>query len=339
MFPMLDVAVGLSFTYLLLSLLCTAFTELVSTWGRARANMLVRAIDRILRPDGKGDPNAVKKILEHRTVQSLAPLPDRPPSYIPRALFVRAAVDSGLDPQRSADDWGTQFDATMERATGWYKRRMQKVSMLIAIVITLFANADTLRMADRLWRSPMLRAQFVEAARQRVDTENVRRVAANYPNPDEPVPAEGADIPSSAEDTGSEMASVSDPERELLEGVMGWRADFPAFNAVVCKAYQTERDRVCGAAGQEAACEALLAKIAADNRCRLEGASLVPTGEWPGWRLLWSWLTLQVLLHRLAGWVLTIAAITIGAPFWFDTLNRFINIRGTGKPPDEQAKR
>jgi hypothetical protein len=43
-----------------------------------------------------------------------------------------------------------------------------------------------------------------------------------------------------------------------------------------------------------------------------------------------------LISNRFLGWLLTVAAISVGAPFWFDTLNRFVNIRGTGKPPDEK---
>lgn len=43
-------------------------------------------------------------------------------------------------------------------------------------------------------------------------------------------------------------------------------------------------------------------------------------------------------LLRVFGWLLSVAAISLGAPFWFDTLNKFINIRSAGKSPDEAAK-
>jgi hypothetical protein len=34
----------------------------------------------------------------------------------------------------------------------------------------------------------------------------------------------------------------------------------------------------------------------------------------------------------IGGWVLTILAISLGAPFWFDTLSRFSRLRSSGKP-------
>jgi hypothetical protein len=29
-------------------------------------------------------------------------------------------------------------------------------------------------------------------------------------------------------------------------------------------------------------------------------------------------------------------ALSLGAPFWFDTLQKFMNVRGAGKKPDEE---
>jgi hypothetical protein len=50
------------------------------------------------------------------------------------------------------------------------------------------------------------------------------------------------------------------------------------------------------------------------------------------------WLSLQAeswlsLLLRVAGWLITAYAVSFGAQFWFETLNRFINIRGAGAKP------
>ncbi|AGZ41925.1 hypothetical protein [Actinoplanes friuliensis] len=48
-------------------------------------------------------------------------------------------------------------------------------------------------------------------------------------------------------------------------------------------------------------------------------------GQEPGAR---DWLL------KLLGLVLTAAAAALGAPFWFDLLNRLVNLRSTGKRPD-----
>jgi hypothetical protein len=38
------------------------------------------------------------------------------------------------------------------------------------------------------------------------------------------------------------------------------------------------------------------------------------------------------------GLLLTAAAASLGAPFWFDLLNKFINVRGAGKSPEEKPR-
>jgi hypothetical protein len=41
---------------------------------------------------------------------------------------------------------------------------------------------------------------------------------------------------------------------------------------------------------------------------------------------------------RVPGLVLTWAAVSLGAPFWFDILNKLVNLRQTGLPPDENKR-
>ncbi|MDQ2821823.1 MAG: hypothetical protein M3Y65_15750, partial [Pseudomonadota bacterium] len=46
----------------------------------------------------------------------------------------------------------------------------------------------------------------------------------------------------------------------------------------------------------------------------------------------------KLLLQHGLGWILTALAASLGAPFWFDMLNRVVAIRATGKPPGEAPK-
>jgi hypothetical protein len=40
----------------------------------------------------------------------------------------------------------------------------------------------------------------------------------------------------------------------------------------------------------------------------------------------WAWKAL--------GLMVSVLAVSLGAPFWFDTLSSFMNVRGAGKVPD-----
>lgn len=42
-------------------------------------------------------------------------------------------------------------------------------------------------------------------------------------------------------------------------------------------------------------------------------------------------------LLQVAGWIITTASALFGAPFWFSTLQRIMQLRGTGARPDEAA--
>lgn len=61
----------------------------------------------------------------------------------------------------------------------------------------------------------------------------------------------------------------------------------------------------------------------------------VPKGLPIGWRMeTGNWL------RHIPGWIVTILAICIGAPFWFDILNKITNLRSTGpKPGKEEEKK
>ncbi len=61
-----------------------------------------------------------------------------------------------------------------------------------------------------------------------------------------------------------------------------------------------------------------------------------------GWtadaRANWHWRLVPIALSIL-GWLVTALALTLGAPFWFDLLVKFVNIRGTGpRPPRADSK-
>ena len=61
----------------------------------------------------------------------------------------------------------------------------------------------------------------------------------------------------------------------------------------------------------------------------------IPLG-WPdpdGARGGFSWFLLKAL-----GLLLTAGAASLGAPFWFDILNRFMSVRSAGKAPEETPK-
>jgi len=42
--------------------------------------------------------------------------------------------------------------------------------------------------------------------------------------------------------------------------------------------------------------------------------------------------------QQVAGWLLTALSVLFGAPFWFDALQKLVQLRGTGRKPGEGEK-
>ncbi len=49
--------------------------------------------------------------------------------------------------------------------------------------------------------------------------------------------------------------------------------------------------------------------------------------------------SMRKFFQMICGWFVSGIAISMGAPFWFDLLGKFINVRNTGKPPASAAKK
>jgi hypothetical protein len=61
----------------------------------------------------------------------------------------------------TAEQW---YDDQMERVSGWYRRRVQRVLWVLAFVIAFTLNAHSLNIAKRLWVEPSVRAALVTQA-------------------------------------------------------------------------------------------------------------------------------------------------------------------------------
>ncbi|HEY3026644.1 MAG TPA: hypothetical protein VGJ55_10885 [Pyrinomonadaceae bacterium] len=304
----LDVVIGLIFVYLLLAMLCTATNEWIATLSKSRAKMLKKGIAELLgnQPmgDDKGGSDAfVAEFYRHPLMTSMMKDGNHP-AYISARTFsmivtdlmsakqtgtlafadfeqgvrslpegdVKSALLALLQhsqqdvaaAQNAIEGW---FNDAMDRVSGWYKRRTQTWTIIVALAITLLANADTIHIARRLWTDPVLRSAIVEGA----------KVRAQKPRPRISVEYKDEDDPTNPTVTVNEGNQLSGKEQELLGQVLGWRGALT------------------------------------DN-------------SWRDWG------------ERLLGWILTILALSLGAPFWFDMLNKFMNIRSSGKSPDEKAK-
>ncbi|QAT85037.1 hypothetical protein EJ065_3476 [Corallococcus coralloides] len=309
----IDVMVGLAFIYLELSIVCSAATELLESVLRKRATDLEAGIRRLVR-----DEATLNRVYAHPLIQGLMRDDEAKPSYIPAHVFALVLVDvlgmstpASLDPKgldkvegslqkalrpllkasggeparfkQYIEDW---FDASMERVSGWYKRRTQWIIFGLGFVIAAGFNADTLRLANLLARDGAWRASVVSIAEEHVKA-SVAGSAANQ--------AETGQAAPSSEGQGAGKAPSL---REALQKAtdlglpFGWGAG----------------PEVTGLSSPQ-----LL--------------SLPTQATLPGWLTAW--------VLKLLGLMVTALAVSLGAPFWFDLLNRLSMVRSASRPDNK----
>jgi len=195
----LEIIIGMVFIFLLLSLVCSAANEFVETLMKNRAKDLERGIAEMM-----GDPNdktgIVAQIYNHGLVNSLYKGPyaadDKGalPSYIPSASFALAVMDFVQNPppgvtvpqnlidvvtafktkapndahklQANLEDW---FNNSMDRVSGWYKRRTQWIILALGLIVAVTVNADAVRIAQSLSNDASLRKGLVASAQARAN--------------------------------------------------------------------------------------------------------------------------------------------------------------------------
>ncbi len=89
--------------------------------------------------------------------------------------------DSEAKVAKIRKDIETWFDGSMSRVSGWYKRKMQTVSIIVALGVAIFLNIDSIAVTQTLWNDQAVRDQVVASA---------EGYAAQ--NADKPLDSEGA---------------------------------------------------------------------------------------------------------------------------------------------------
>lgn len=88
--------------------------------------------------------------------RAIQALPNVQLQQLLRGMYGRADGD----PQRLQQALATWFDAAMDRASGAYKRQSQLWCFVIAFVLSLALNIDSLHLFSTLWKQPALVAQI-----------------------------------------------------------------------------------------------------------------------------------------------------------------------------------
>jgi hypothetical protein len=197
----LEVAIGLTFCYGTVALIVSTLQEALAAAFRLRANTLLAGVKSMLN-DPRFDGLA-RAVYQHPLVNphvdgtqpSERDMRTRP-SYIEPAHFAIALVDSlwkvpgdfvqlsnaiesipdpqvrqvmrGLygrarDLQQFQDMLAGWFDNAMARMSGTYKRRQLLISLLLALLLAILFNIDSIHLFRTLWQQPALTAHLHDA--------------------------------------------------------------------------------------------------------------------------------------------------------------------------------
>lgn len=122
--------------------------------------------------------------------------------------------------QKALETW---FDSGMDRVSGWYKRRSQRILVIIGLMIAALANVDTLRIAKSLYNDSGMRQGVVAMAGSVVKQPLPGTTPAPAPAPGAPAGAAPATAP---QPTAGDVAAVF-AKLDGLRLPIGWPD--PAF--------------------------------------------------------------------------------------------------------------
>lgn len=318
---MLDVAIGVAFVYLLVSLLCSAIVEGAEAVLKRRSSDLERGIGELLH-----DPNLLARLYNHPLINGLFKGTYKPgmrdlPSYIPSRSFSLAIMDLLISPnaaqhQGVAGAAGPRTGAVSTTALvdGMTDDSLadQARHAVLTLVNAAAGDAQKARENIEFWFDTAMdrvsgrykrraqRALFVigltVAVGLNIDTVRILRELMTNKSKREAVVAIATNY-AAKQQPPADVKEQFNAATKQLEGLglpIGWPS---------CKK-----------------CDQRKVKIA--DRC---------------WQSCWMLNIRSAGGLTIFGWLLTAFAVCLGASFWFDLLNKFIVVRSTVKPREKSG--
>jgi hypothetical protein len=194
----LEVVIGLTLIYLVLSIACSGLKEVIASVFSLRSRTLENGVRNMLK---NGSTDFTAKLFAHPLIAGTAPEGQKP-SYIASRMFAAALLDvvAPADPNQPRtmaslragvlqipdtklrttllnilDNAGGDvesarlkvahwFDDTMARVGGWYKRMAQTIIFFVGLALCCALNADSMMVTRELWTDQAIgRAMVVHA--------------------------------------------------------------------------------------------------------------------------------------------------------------------------------
>lgn len=329
----IEVAIGLSFVFLLLSLISSAIVEIIESVLKNRATDLERGIRELFNQEGGGNLaaefynhpmiNGLFRGLYKRSDKSLGILdyltPTNLPSYIPARNFANAVLDIVLHPPVGTDIVRDDSAAPRTNTAPIVDAPPLPASME-AVRIGIQRNFGNSQVGRALRTLAEQAGDDLNAMRTSVETwfdGSMDRVSGGYKRRTQWI----------LFCLGLLLAILLNANTITIATRLS--RDSTLRSVVVAQAGAFTSDP-----------NALKPDFERDKK-QLDSLGL-PLGWSEGidfmtpWNPKFNWWA-NVFLP-LIGWLLTAGAISLGAPFWFDVLNKFMVIRATVKPHEKSGE-
>lgn len=348
-FPILDLIAGMIFIYFLMSIICNAIFEGFSALRRLRAGMLEKWLKSNL-------PNVAGYFLDHTMINglsakgkstayispgnfslvlldaivketgtipsSLADLAkmldelalknkDLLPEELQRSLklFIVEAQQASLKAGQMKTEFElyhalveTWFDSQMERVGGVYKRYASYATFIIALAATFILNVDSISIAKYLYSNKDAREALAEVA-YKAPSDTVYKAQVNR------IKTQDSTVTKTKDGLGTIITIVKnniitiDSNKSKIATLIpiGWNteAEYKVFMAEHHQKPHDDKDKHN------------------DNNLGI--------------------IMLFVVL-KFFGLLVTVFAVCLGAPFWYDVLGKVANLRNTIKPSGDDKK-
>jgi hypothetical protein len=287
----------------------TIARSMLSMIGSSQGGQLLASIEDLLKD--QLDPANLQQLLKDLNAaatfgQMRALIEGLPPDMRGRqaALDLLDRGQAAMDALRaSIERW---YDNAMDRVSGVYKRRTQTWLLAIALGLALFTGADTLKITKTLSSNTDLR------------TALAARAGAAAANGASDLPGASALLSSTTVTTTVAVGNTTTTTiTTAISNTNALLAQLGEFNQLF--GYSDVLDQLPDA--NKPGCQQI--------------------ADWWRSETCWSALAsaggISWLLWKILGLAITAVAVSLGAPFWFDLLQRIANIRAAGKRPEKSG--
>lgn len=336
----LETAIAVVLVVLIFSVITYVFQELIAANLELRGKMLKGSIEQLL--ESNAGVTLTNQLYSHPQIKKLHRNLTRIPSYISSNNFTTAILDivskhapapignllidfkagitiyAAKDPQladwleslgkvsstpedlkKNMEKW---YEDYMDRVTGWYKRKSTIITRVIAVIVVLAFNVDMIKITTTVHNNSELKARLNATANDIVANQQLYK-----PLFEQNINTRLKQIEDSLKSKFPDSTQSKELENKLIES-----------REELFRNYTKNR------IGEV---DSLLMKIT-DKDLPL-GWKNATQADFKGGKLLWV----------LLGWLLGAAAISMGAPFWFDLLVKLVNVRKAGLKPEEGPKK